>query len=133
MVGHFPNAGNDNMWSPGTHQLTRESETSDYWSFHLKLAPDYVTSSSAVDVAGTGTLGLHMYRFVVGDSWGGSENLNGEFITGNENRIFVVDAGLADTTVQWVYWNNKGPAPFEPSGTLVFIYFRHFCSKCDCK
>ena len=34
-----------------------------------------------------------MYRFVVGDSWGGSENLNGEFITGNENRIFVVDAG----------------------------------------
>ena len=33
MVGHFPNAGNDNMWSPGTHQLTRESETSDYWAF----------------------------------------------------------------------------------------------------
>jgi len=123
MVGHFPNAGNDNMWSPGTHQLTRESETSDYWSFHLKLAPDYVTSSSAVDVAGTGTLGLHMYRFVVGDSWGGSENLNGEFITGNENRIFVVDAGLADTTVQWVYWNNKGPAPFEPSGTLSSFTF----------
>ena len=64
-----------------------------------------------------------MYRFVVGDSWGGSENLNGEFITNNENRIFVVDAGLADTTVQWVYWNNKGPAPFEPSGTLSSFTF----------
>ena len=36
----------------------------------------------------------------------------------------VVDAGLlADTTVQWVYWNNKGPAPFEPSGTLSSFTF----------
>ena len=43
-----------------------------------------------------------MYRFVVGDSWGGSENLNGEFRTGNENRIFVVDAGLADTTAMGI-------------------------------
>ena len=30
---------------------------------------------------------------------------------------------LADTTVQWVYWNNKGPAPFEPSGTLSSFTF----------
>ena len=37
--------------------------------------------------------------------------------------FFVVDAGSADTTVQWVYWNNKGPAPFEPSGTLSSFTF----------
>ena len=124
MVGHFPNAGQSNMWSPGTHQLTRESATSDYWSIHLKLAQGYVDTIYDDQVADVGNpLGLHMYRFVVGDSWGGSENLNGEYVTGNENRIFMVDAGLADTTVQWVYWNNKGPEPFSPSGTLSSYTF----------
>ena len=124
MVGHFPNAGQSNMWSPGTHQLTRESTTSDYWSIHLKLAQGYVDTIYDDQVADVGNpLGLHMYRFVVGDSWGGSENLNGEYVTGNENRIFMVDAGLADTTVQWVYWNNKGPEPFSPSGTLSSYTF----------
>ena len=32
---------------------------------------------------------------------------------------FQVDADLADTTVQWVYWNNQGPPEFEPTGTLA--------------
>ena len=32
------------MWSPGTHQDTRESDNlSDYWSYHrLKLAQDFM-------------------------------------------------------------------------------------------
>ena len=61
----------------GTYQLTRESTTSD-WSYHLKLAQGYVDTVYDNAVAGTDVpAGLHMYRFVVGDSWGGSENLNG--------------------------------------------------------
>ena len=119
MVGHFPSGGASNMWSPGTFQLTRESTTSDYWSYHLKLASDYVASSSTMDVAGTGILGLHMYRFAIGNDWNNNENLNGVYVAGNENRIFQVDSDLADTTVQWVFWNNQGPPEFEPTGTLA--------------
>ena len=124
MVGHFPNSGNPNMWSPGTYQLTREGEDSDYWSYHLKLAQGYVDTVYDDQISDSPLpLGLHMYRFVIGDQWSNSENLNGEYAPGNENRTFMVDADLADTTVQWVYWNNKGPAPFEPSGTLSSFTF----------
>ena len=52
--------------------------------------------------------------------WGGSENLLVN-LSRNENRTFMVDADLADTTVQWVYWNNKGPAPFEPSALRLHL------------
>ena len=120
MVGHFPSGGADNMWSPGTFQLTRESTTSDYWSYHLKLAQGYVDTVYDNQIADApNPLGLHMYRFAIGNDWNNSENLNGEYVAGNENRIFMVDAGLADTTVQWVFWNNQGPPEFEPTGTLA--------------
>ena len=120
MVGHFPSDGHSNMWSPERHQLTREHAGSDYWGYHLKLAQGYVDTVYDNQIADPGNpLGLHMYRFCIGADWGGSENLNGEYVTGNENRIFQVDADLADTTVQWVYWNNQGPPEFEPTGTLA--------------
>ena len=122
------------MWSPGTYQLTREGEDSDYWSYHLKLAQGYV--DTVYDVKFQTRL-CHLAcictAFVIGDQWSNSENLNGEYAPGNENRTFMVDADLADTTVQWVYWNNKGPAPFEPSGTLSSFTFATSVAICDCR
>jgi len=118
MVGHFPSVtGESNMWSPGTYKLTREGSTSDYWSYHMRFAQGYIDTVENVQFDSFGA-GLHMFRFALGTDWTNTENLNGAYVTGNENRALVLNNDYQDTTTQWVWWNDKGPEPFSPEGTL---------------
>ncbi|MBU0529866.1 hypothetical protein KKF86_08965 [bacterium] len=112
LVGGGPNVNGDyiGFWNPGQYALTQEG-TSTYWNYHLELDP-----------AGAPYIGF-MYRFHNnGTEWGGnSENVQGHgYYPDNENRGLDV---LADTTVQWVYWNDKGPEPFAASDTLSNLTF----------
>ncbi len=112
LVGGGPNANGDyiGFWNPGQYALTQEG-TSTYWNYHLELDP-----------AGAPYIGF-MYRFHNnGTEWGGnSENVQGHgYYPDNENRGLDV---FADTTVQWVYWNDKGPEPFAASDTLTNLTF----------
>ena len=105
-------------------------------AYHLKLAQEtYVTSSYDVRCSRNRYIaGLHMYRFVVGDSWGGSENLNGEFITGNENRTSSLSMlDLADTTVGNGYIGTIKALHLSNHLELCLhlpLGSCHFCSKC---
>jgi len=112
LVGGGPNVNGDyiGFWDPGLHALVQEG-TSTYWNYHLELYP-----------AGAPYIGF-MYRFHNnGTEWGGhSENVQGHgYYPDNENRGLDV---LADTTVQWKYWNDKGPEPFAASDTLSNLTF----------
>ena len=87
-------AGNFQGWDPGSSMLTREG-TSDYWSIALPV-------EGGVD---------HEYKFTLG-AWGTDES-------NNRGPINVSQ----DTTIQWVYWNDQGPLPFAPTGTLSSFTF----------
>ena len=87
-------AGNFQGWDPGSSMLTREG-TSDYWSIALPV-------EGGVD---------HEYKFTLG-AWGTDES-------NNRGPINVSQ----DTTIQWVYWNDQGPLPFSPTGTLASFTF----------
>lgn len=121
IVGHFNSVVNGvetgNMWSPGTYVFQQEDD-SPYYSYHMQLPGP---TDDLGDVAGQG-VGQAMYRFAQGTigSWGASENLGGAYVEGNENRLIRV---TADTTVQWFYWNDKGPEPFAASDTLTSLTF----------
>ncbi len=112
LVGGGSNINGDyvGFWDPGQYALVQEGD-SDYWNYHLELDP-----------AGAPYMGF-MYRFHNnGTDWGGnSENVQGHgYYPDNENRGLDV---LADTTVQWKYWNDKGPEPFAASDTLASLTF----------
>ncbi|NHZ86295.1 MAG: T9SS type A sorting domain-containing protein, partial [Planctomycetia bacterium] len=112
LVGGGLNINGDyvGFWDPGQYALVQEGD-SDYWNYHLELDP-----------AGAPYIGF-MYRFHNnGTDWGGnSENVQGHgYYPDNENRGLDV---LADTTVQWKYWNDKGPEPFAASDTLASLTF----------
>ena len=112
LVGGGSNINGDyiGFWDPGQYALVQEGD-SDYWNYHLELDP-----------AGAPYIGF-MYRFHNnGTDWGGnSENVQGHgYYPDNENRGLDV---LADTTVQWKYWNDKGPEPFAASDTLASLTF----------
>jgi hypothetical protein len=105
------------MWSPGKYVFQQEG-TSSYYNYHMELAEPTDVHG---DPHGAGT-GQIMYRFAQGTigSWGASENLGGAYVEGNENRILRV---LADTTVQWFWWNDAPPEPFEASDELNSLTF----------
>ena len=81
-------AGSLQGWDPGSSPLTREG-TSDYWSAALVVEA-----------------GAHEWKFTLG-AWGTDESNNRGPVTISQ-----------DTTIQWVYWNDQGPLPFTPTGTL---------------
>ena len=121
IVGHFNSVVDGvetgHMWSPGTYTFEQEGD-SPYYRYHMQLpAP----TDSLGDIAGQG-VGVAMYRFAKGtvEGWGASENLGGAYLEGNENRLIRI---VADTTVQWFYWNDKGPEPFAASDTLSNLIF----------
>jgi len=112
-VGGGPNAGGDyiGFWDPGLNPLVQEGD-SDYWNFHLELDP-----------AGAPYTGF-MYRYHNnGTEWGGnSENVAGHgYYPDNENR--GIDIGSEDMTVQWVWWNDQAPKPFEATDELESLTF----------
>ena len=110
MVGGLPiNGAGTNMWSPGTYALTQEG-SSDFWNIHLKFDP------SVMPVAD------QMYRFHNnGDAWNGhSENLNGAYFVGNENR--GIDLPAKDTTIAWVWWNDVPGGTFESTDTTDLVF-----------
>ena len=82
-------AGSVQEWDPGSSPLTREG-TSDYWSAALTVEA-----------------GAHEWKFTLGD-WPSNESNNRGPVTISQ-----------DTTIQWVYWNDQGPLPFTPTGTLA--------------
>tara|TARA_Y100000748_G_scaffold304124_1_gene311925 strand:- start:1866 stop:3779 length:1914 start_codon:yes stop_codon:yes gene_type:complete len=82
-------AGSVQGWDPGSSVLTREG-TSDYWSAALPVEA-----------------GAHEWKFTLG-AWGTDESNNRGPVTISQ-----------DTTIQWVYWNDQGPLPFTPTGTLT--------------
>jgi len=85
-------AGSLQGWDPGGSPLTREG-TSDYWSGALQV-----------------DAGSYEYKFTLG-AWDGTD----ESLPSNRGPITVSQ----DTTIQWVYWNDQGPLPFTPTGTLA--------------
>ncbi|MFZ0389596.1 MAG: choice-of-anchor X domain-containing protein, partial [Calditrichia bacterium] len=115
LVGDFPAPdGAANMWSPGTYQLTRESSTSNYWSYHLKLANPSTAYASA------GTVDSVYYRFVIGNDWSNTEQIFGHgMFPNNENRGTVV---RSDTTLAWKYWNDVPPG--QAGNDTVSVKFR---------
>ena len=123
LVGGFPSpTGQPNMWSPGTYRLTRESSTSSYWGYHLKLAQ--TSNNYPGDAGGKMTLDTVLYRFLIGTDWNNSENLGGKYILNgngspNENRITQV---YHDTTLAWKYWNDV--APGKAGKDSVNVLFR---------
>lgn len=109
--------GLNGMWSPGKFTFQQEG-TSSYYNYHMELAEP---TDEHGDAFGAG-VGQIMYRFAQGTigSWGASENLGGAYVEGNENRLLRV---VADTTIQWFWWNDMPPAPFEASDSLTTLTF----------
>ena len=112
-VGGGPDVNGDyvGFWDPGLHPLVQEGD-SDYWNYHLVLP-----------AAGAPYTGF-MYRFHNnGTDWGGnSENVTGHgYYPDNENR--GIDIGTEDMTVQWVWWNDQPPKPFEATDILESLTF----------
>lgn len=104
IVGDIPvNGSGTNMWSPTTYAM--EEEGSGFWTYHLKLDPSVLPITNK------------MFRFHNGTAdWGGnSENLNGAYTPGNENRL--VSIGTNDTTLAWVWWNDVVGGAFEGTDT----------------
>jgi hypothetical protein len=123
LVGGFPSpTGQNNMWSPGTYRLVRETATSNYWGYHLKLAQS--SDHYPGDAGGRVTVDTVLYRFAIGTDWGNNENLAGKYIknkngSNNENRVTQV---YHDTTLAWKYWNDV--APGKAGSDSVNILFR---------
>ncbi|HDR03941.1 MAG TPA: T9SS type A sorting domain-containing protein [Candidatus Marinimicrobia bacterium] len=109
-VGGGNNANGEyvGFWNPGMYALTQEGE-SGYWNIHMRLPLD-----------GAPYIGF-MYRFHNnGTDWDGhSENVADAYYPDNENRGIDL---RADTTVQWVWWNNEAPSLVE--GDTISITFR---------
>ena len=110
LVGSFPQGGSgSNMWSPGTYELTQEG-SSDFWNYHLKLDPS-LAPIAYNDV---------FYRFANSTDWSNTENLQGAYHSGNENRaIYVPDH---DTTIAWVWWNDVPGGTFEATDTADLVF-----------
>jgi hypothetical protein len=114
MVGHIPE------WNPGAHPLTREGD-SDFWSLHLKLAQGYIDTVENIKFdAGwpESARGMHMYRFALGAGWDNTENLNGKYWDGNENRVIYLKNTTKDTTIAWKWWNDAAAKGFEGNDTV---------------
>lgn len=127
---HEPSiVGHVSEWFPGAYPLTREG-TSDYWNVHLKFSQAYMatTDTLLIDPAWSeDEYGMHMYRFCYDgyghDFWGNTENLGGAYFPDNENRTIYFHSTMGDTTAQWVYWNDQGPAEFESDAVLEPMSF----------
>ncbi len=115
IVGDFPAPdGAANMWSPGTYQLTRESPTSTYYSYHLKEA------NPSTAYASNNTVDSVYYRFAIGNDWNNTENITGHgMFPNNENRGTVV---RSDTTISWKYWNDTPPGVAGSDSVDVHFY-----------
>ncbi len=109
MVGGLPVGGSGtNMWSPGTYTLTQEG-TSPFWNYHLKLDPSLLPLTD------------QMYRFHNGSEWSDhSENLQGAYFAGNENRGISLPA--KDTTIAWVWWNDLPGGNFEGTDSADIVF-----------
>ncbi|MDD3965695.1 MAG: T9SS type A sorting domain-containing protein [Candidatus Neomarinimicrobiota bacterium] len=110
MVGGLPiNGASSNMWSPGTYALTQEGSSA-FWNIHLKFDPSLMPLTD------------QMYRYHNnGFEWNGhSENLNGAYFSGNENR--GISLGTNDTTIAWVWWNDIPGGVFEGNDTANIVF-----------
>ena len=106
IVGGFPlNGSGTNMWTPDAYAMTQEG-SSDFWSYHLKLDPSFLPMTEN-------------YRFVNGDTWDDSENMNGSY-GASENRRISLPA--KDTTVAWVWWNDVPGGVFEATDTADLVF-----------
>jgi len=119
VVGHWPFC--DPAWSPGTLLLTQEG-ASDYWSRTIRIPQAVIDTVDKVQPLGSENPGFMMYRFALSTDWSITENLNGKYWPGNENRIIALHPGLKDTTVAWKYWNDAAPAGFTPEDTVDIIF-----------
>ena len=119
IVGHYPMC--DPAWSPGSIPLTQEG-TSDYWSTTIRIPQGVIDTVDQIDPLG-GHPGTLMYRFAIGNDWSNTENLNGKYWDGNENRIIVLHQGLKDTTLAWKYWNDIPPAGFTTEDTTDITFY----------
>jgi len=113
LVGNFPIDGSgSSMWSPTTYEMTQEG-SSDFFNYHLKLD----TSLVPMDYDAV------FYRFANSadnSDWGSTENLNGAYHAGNENRgIYVPDH---DTTIAWVWWNDIPGGNFTGTDSADIIF-----------
>ncbi len=86
-------AGNFQGWTPGASPMTQEG-TSSYWNLHARFA------------AVGDTANIEM-KYTWG-AWDGTEEAN--------NRVY--SGIMADTTIQWVYYNDEAPIPYSPDATL---------------
>jgi len=107
-------------WNPGKYALTQEG-ASDYWSTTLRFPQSYIDTVDRVDPL-SGHPGTYMYRFAIGTDWSNTENMNGKYWAGNENRIIVLHTTTKDTTVAWKYWNDAAPAGFTPEDTVAISF-----------
>jgi hypothetical protein len=109
LVGGFPIDGTGtNMWSPGTYELSQEG-ASDFWNIHLKFDPSVMPLTD------------QMYRFHNGTEWSDhSENLQGAYFAGNENRGISLPA--KDTTIAWVWWNDIPGGDFGGADTATITF-----------
>jgi len=119
VVGHWPFC--DPEWTPGALPLTQEG-TSDYWSRTIRIPQAVMDTVDRVQPLGAEHPGVLMYRFAIGNDWNNSENLNGKYWPGNENRIIALHPGLEDTTLAWKYWNDNPPAGFIAEDTVDITF-----------
>ncbi|MCP4413800.1 MAG: hypothetical protein GY808_14675, partial [Gammaproteobacteria bacterium] len=121
LVGHFPAPdGESSMWNPNAYKFIRIDDT-DYWGFHLRLAQSYIDTVENIKFDGgwpENAFGLHMYRFAVND-WGNTENLDGKYFDGNENRTLYLKNTSTDTTLVWKFWNDTPPADIPVVTTIL--------------
>ncbi len=87
-------AGSFQGWTPGASPLTQEG-TSTYWNLHARFA------------AVGDTANIEM-KYTWG-AWDGTEEGN--------NRVY--NGILADTTIQWIYYNDEAPIPYSSDATLT--------------
>ncbi len=106
IVGGFPlNGSGTNMWTPDAYAMAQEG-SSDFWNYHLKLDPSFLPMSEN-------------YRFVNGDTWDDSENMNGSY-GASENRRISLPA--KDTTIAWVWWNDVPGGDFGGADTADILF-----------
>ncbi len=116
-------------WSPGTFALTREGDT-DYWNYHMKVPSTYFTGDPITDREGTNGAGAHFFRFAISTDWSNTENMTSLCLAKsgdgscNENRLIHLFSTMADTTIHWVWWNDKAPSPFVASNKIPSLTFR---------
>ncbi|NQV37093.1 MAG: hypothetical protein HQ509_03695, partial [Candidatus Marinimicrobia bacterium] len=88
-------AGSFQGWTPGASPLTQEG-TSSYWNLHARVGH---VDSGAVNIEMKYTWG----------AWDGTEE--------GGNRVY--NGILADTTIQWVWYNDEAPIPYNSDATLT--------------